>query len=33
MRVWLGLAEITDVWQSEDNLRVAETQPGARSSQ
>jgi succinyl-diaminopimelate desuccinylase len=33
MRDWLGLAEITDVWQSEDNLRPAETQPGARSSQ
>jgi len=33
MRRWLGLAEITEMRQSEDKLRLAETQPGARSSQ
>jgi len=32
MRGWLSLAEVTGVWQSEDNLRSVETRPGARSS-
>ena len=33
MRSWLGLGEITELWQSEDNLRTAATRPSARSSQ